>query len=101
LLTESAILVTHNYALVETCALVQNRLGLEALRSFQQEIVPLLTIEWGKRPQHESAVAAVLAANRKKLSLVDCVSFTVMRDAGIQKAFAFDRHFTEQGFKCL
>jgi predicted nucleic acid-binding protein len=45
------------------------------------------------------ALVSLLAAGRKKLSLVDCVSFGIMREAGIRKAFAFDRHFTEQGFE--
>jgi predicted nucleic acid-binding protein len=45
-------------------------------------------------------VGAVLSAGRKKLSLVDCVSFGVMRAAGLRKAFAFDRQFVEQGFEC-
>jgi predicted nucleic acid-binding protein len=43
-------------------------------------------------------VAALLAARRRKLSLVDCASFTVMRQAGARLAFAFDRHFTEEAF---
>jgi uncharacterized protein len=41
---------------------------------------------------------AVLAASRKKLSLVDCVSFQWMRHAGRRMAFCFDTHFREQGF---
>jgi predicted nucleic acid-binding protein len=40
----------------------------------------------------------VQAANRRSLSLVDCVSFVVMRQLAIRDAFAFDRHFEEQGF---
>jgi len=35
---------------------------------------------------------------RKKLSLVDCVSFNLMRRLGVKKVFAFDPHFKEQGF---
>ena len=54
LLEGGAILVTHSYVLVETCALIQNRLGLDALRIFEQNIVPLLTIEWITKVQHES-----------------------------------------------
>jgi predicted nucleic acid-binding protein len=78
LLDSRALLVTGNYALV---------------------IFPLLATEWVTRSQHDSALASLLAAGRKKLSLVDCASFAVMRQAGIRKAFAFDRHFTEQGFE--
>jgi len=40
----------------------------------------------------------VLAANRRQLSLVDCVSFAAMRESGIEHYFAFDEHFDEQGF---
>jgi len=100
LLQDDTILVTSNYVIVETCALVQHRLGADAVRAFQQQIAPLLTIEWVARSQHDSAMAAVLVARRNKLSLVDCVSFIVMREAGIRKAFAFDKHFAEQGFDC-
>jgi predicted nucleic acid-binding protein len=46
-------------------------------------------------------VAAWLEANRRGLSFVDCTSFEVMRQRGVQQAFAFDGHFEEQGFKVL
>jgi uncharacterized protein len=34
----------------------------------------------------------------KRYSLTDCVSFVVMREHGISTAFAFDRHFEQEGF---
>jgi predicted nucleic acid-binding protein len=40
----------------------------------------------------------MLAAGRRRLSLTDCVSFEVMRRSESATAFAFDTHFTEQGF---
>ena len=100
LLEENALLVTSNYTLVETFALVQHRLGVDAVRALQESVVPLLTTEWITKAQHESALAALLAAGRRKLSLVDCVNFGVMREGGLRKAFAFDPHFVEQGFEC-
>lgn len=100
LLTGSA-LVTSNYILVETCALVQHRLGLKAIRVFQEDIVPLLSIKWADSVIHSAASSALLAANRKKLSLVDCVSFEFMRHGAIKRAFTFDNHFREQGFICI
>lgn len=93
-------LVTSNYVLVETCALVQHRLGVQAVRTFQEDVTPLLTIEWIAKSHHETAMASVLATNRRKLSLVDCTSFVLMRGAAIQKAFAFDQHFVAEGFDC-
>lgn len=32
---------------------------------------------------------------------VDCVSFEIMRQLGIDTAFSFDPHFTRHGFKCI
>jgi predicted nucleic acid-binding protein len=43
----------------------------------------------------------MLAAKRKKLSLVDCVSFEIMRLSGVTTVFTLDKHFKEQGFICL
>jgi uncharacterized protein len=91
-------LVTTNYVLVETFALIQNRLGLEAVRQFQDDVVPVLTVEFVTQEIHRLGIAAVLAASRKNLSLVDCISFEVMRDMGIKSAFAFDDHFPQYGF---
>lgn len=34
----------------------------------------------------------------KRYSLTDCVSFVVMRERGMSVAFAFDRHFEQEGF---
>jgi len=37
----------------------------------------------------------------KEWGLVDCVSFVVMRQTGIDKALTFDQHFIQAGFKAL
>ena len=37
---------TSNYVIVETCALVRNRLGDEAMRSFINKLLPLVNIIW-------------------------------------------------------
>ena len=101
LLGGEADIVTHNYILVETSALVLRRLGLEALRVFEADIVPILHIVWVTPEVHEAAVGAHLLAARRALSLVDCVSFEVMRRAGLRSAFAFDTHFGESGYELL
>lgn len=101
LLRDDTGLVTTNYVLVETSALVQHRLGLKAVRVFEEDIYPVLHVKWLDRELHEAGVATVLSAARRRLSLVDCVSFDIMRRDGIHRAFTFDRHFTQQGFTCL
>jgi predicted nucleic acid-binding protein len=90
--------VTTNYILVETFALVQGRLGPEAVREFQEEIVPVLSVEFVTPEIHRLGIAALLAASRRGLSLVDCISFEVMRDLGIRSVFTFDGHFQQYGF---
>lgn len=37
----------------------------------------------------------------KEWGLLDCVSFVVMRQAGISAALTFDQHFTQAGFRAL
>lgn len=92
---------THNYAILESHALIQNRYGMGAIRDFETAIRPLLTVHWVDPQTHRSAVQLLLAADRRSLSLVDCTSFVVMGQVGIETAFAFDRHFAEQGFRLL
>jgi predicted nucleic acid-binding protein len=101
ILTSDETLVTTNYVLVETCALVQNRLGMTAIKVFQEDIVPVLRIEWIDKAVHHAAMRIMLAAVSKKLSLVDCVSFETIRLLGVTTAFTLDKHFKEQGFICL
>ena len=97
---ENALLTT-NYVITETCALLQRRFGLGPLREFLDEFVPLLEVEWVLPDIHEAAVEALLLAGKRDLSLVDCVSFIVMRRLGLEQAFALDPHFRSQGFHCL
>jgi predicted nucleic acid-binding protein len=94
-------LLTSNYVLVECFALLQSRLGLPAARTFQEDILPVVQIHWVSQEDHTSAIQTVLAAGRRRLSLVDCSSFLVMRRLGTHTAFAFDSHFSEQGFTVL
>lgn len=101
LITNEQIMTCSNYVLVETFALVQHRFGIEAVRTFQEDIYPLLHVAWVDPTDHRAGVAAVLAASRRRLSLVDCVSFEVMRRLGVQKVFCFDPHFEEQGFESV
>ena len=71
---------------------------MEAIRAFEQDIMPILRIIWVTKEVHNAAVSAHLVSDRRSLSLVDCVSFEIMRRTGVQKAFAFDRHFRDYGF---
>lgn len=101
LLQDDSPLLTSNYVLVETSALIQRRLGIPALRAFHEDIVPLMEVEWIDEVRHRASIEMALTAARKRLSLVDCSSFLVIREADVRWAFCFDRHFREQGFSVL
>jgi predicted nucleic acid-binding protein len=97
LVAGKASLFTSSYVLVETMALLQQRLGMAAVRTLQEDILPVVQVQWIGEAFHQAGGIAALAAGRPQLSLVDCVSFEVMRALGIRAAFAFDRLFDEQG----
>ena len=94
-------LATSNYVLLETMVLLQSRLGMEAVRDLENAIVPILSIIWVDAALHRSSVAMLLTANRRQLSLVDCVSFAACQESDIRTVFAFDAHFSERGFQLL
>ena len=94
-------LITSNYVLVESFALTQGRLGIAAVRLLEEDIMPIINVNFVGREIHRSSISAVLSAGRRNLSLVDCVSFEIMRTLGIKTAFTFDPHFKEQGFTIL
>ena len=92
-------LLTHNYVLVETSALVQRRLGIEALQALIDELTLPISTVFVDRVLHDAAVSGVLNARERQVSLVDVVSFEVMRRAGVRAAFTFDDHFARFGFE--
>lgn len=91
-------LLTHSYILIESVALLQHRLGIDTARTFVAD-ARAFEVEWVSATTHEAAVDRWRLANRRKVSLVDAVSFVVMRARGVDVAFAFDPHFAEEGFR--
>ncbi|HEV8537190.1 MAG TPA: PIN domain-containing protein [Candidatus Limnocylindria bacterium] len=92
-------LVTDSYVLVETMALIQRRLGADAVRRFSHDFLPALSVVWIDEAAHTAGAAALLAALPTDVSLVDFVSFQVMRERDIAQAFAFDEDFRAAGFR--
>jgi predicted nucleic acid-binding protein len=93
-------LTCSNYILLETIALLQNRLGMPVVQDFVG-LTSFISVYWVSIDQHNRAVAALLTAGRRGLSLVDCTSFDIMRTQGFRTSFTFDRHFAELGFTCI
>ena len=51
--------------------------------------------------QFHTALARYRGRPDQSWSIVDCASFIVMEERGIQEALAFDRHFQQAGFTAL
>lgn len=98
LLAADARLMTHNYVVLELTALLQHRIGMEAVRDLVVEVLPVCTVQWVTEAIHAAALHYLLATGKRRLSLTDCVSFELMRRNRCDRAFAFDPHFDQQGF---
>jgi predicted nucleic acid-binding protein len=101
LLDSGELMATSNYVVLELHALIQRRFGMPGVSLLENVFLPVLSVHWVTREMHEKAVAAVTAANRRDLSLVDCASFVLMRELSITRAFTLDEHFSEQGFEVV
>jgi predicted nucleic acid-binding protein len=91
-------LITHSYVVVESAALADRRLGRAAARALLDDVLPAMTLVFVNESLHRAATSAYLATTRGGVSLVDRVSFELMRDRQITEAFAFDRDFQAAGF---
>lgn len=93
-------LVTHNYVHVEVEQLVRRRLGSRAAAILIDQLLPAMTTVWVDEALHSEALATIRSAGRAA-SLVDQVSFAVMRRSGIDEALAFDADFAAEGFRAV
>jgi predicted nucleic acid-binding protein len=93
-------LLVHTYVLVETFALLQRRHGLAAALKAHDAVAQVKTVAVD-RALHDRAAAWLRSHPSRKVSLVDAVSFEVMRAHGIATAFAFDDDFERAGFGLL
>ena len=94
-------LVSHSLVEVESVALLQRRLGLGAVAALRDRFIPLLTVIELERERRRAVLARIADEGTRDLSFVDRVSFELMVDRGITKAFAYDRHFSDAGFELI
>ena len=87
----------HNYILLESVALLQARLGLPSAVLFLRN-AKSFEVEWVDQDLHEEAEKELERIGKRGISLVDCTSFIVMKKRGMERVFAFDPDFQDQGF---
>jgi len=81
-------LLIHNYILVESAFLLQGRLGLSSALQLLSDAQGF-QVHWIREEDHENALALLIQRGRRALSLVDCMSFVVMCNYGVQDTLAF------------
>jgi uncharacterized protein len=91
-------LLTHNYVLLESLALVQARLGLSAAVKLAKDSHAFV-IEWVDEELHGVGLRELERSKQRHVSLVDHISFLVMERRNVGTAFAFDPDFTAAGFR--
>jgi len=97
LLEDGEDVLVHSYVLVEAAALLQRRLGLDSALRFLQESSGF-HVHWVSSRDHEESVGLLAERGKRGLSLVDCASFTIMRQYQVNRALAFDEDFEREGF---
>ncbi len=91
-------LFTSNYIVHESWALIQARLGWDAVEDWLISLLPLCELVWVDQTTHDLGAARSRQARERRLSLTDCVSFEVMIARGCREAIADDEHFRKLGF---
>jgi len=94
----SDVLITHNYVILESIALVQKRADLETAQDIQQ-LFEEVEVIWIDSDYHDKARKKWKSESSQGLSFVDCTSFVVADSEGIEKVFTFDDDFKDQGFE--
>ncbi|MBA2277077.1 MAG: PIN domain-containing protein [Chloroflexia bacterium] len=94
--------ITSNFVLAETHGLILSRINAERARRVLREIIlGTVVIERITEEDERRAFAIVTQYVDKDFSFIDATSFAVMERLGIDTAFAFDRHFSQYGFRTL
>lgn len=101
LINENSMLITTNYIMLEAIIILKGRFGLEAVESFNNNVMPSIKVYWINEEIHNIGVNNIIIANKKEVSLVDYTSFEVMKKLDIEKAFSFDNNFKSFGFDLI
>ena len=93
-------LITTNLVVAETYVLIRRNIGHQAAMIFLENVAgsPRIVKIYSDNILEETAEDVLRKYHDHDFSFTDAVSFAVMKQLGIDEAFAFDRHFVAAGF---
>jgi len=100
LLREFSGLITTNLVIAETYVLIRRNIGHQAAMIFLEKTAgsPRVVKIYSDNILEETAEDILRKYHDHNFSFTDAVSFAVMKQSGIDEAFAFDQHFVAAGF---
>lgn len=92
---------TSNFVLNETFTLLARRTGYPFAAQRARNMLDSGTLRILRPgPEQEREAVELLAKYAdQKVGFTDCLSFVLMREARVRRAFSFDRHFEDAGFE--
>lgn len=94
-------LAVHRFIVVEAATLLQRRIGMAPVRFLLQDVLASLSIVDIAPLVFDKAMTAFLAADKRRVSLVDQISFAMLQSLRATKVFAFDDDFQWAGFEVV
>ena len=96
-------IITTEYVLVETGGLLLRPEDRPAYVNLVRDLEsdPAVQIVPASKPLFHAGFELFVDRPDKYWSLVDCISFVVMKQRRLQEALSTDRHFVQAGFRAL
>jgi uncharacterized protein len=101
LLNDRIVLLTSSFVVFETISLLQSRIGFEAARLWYRDMLGVVDVRWVDQQSNQRANDLWQNLGTNSASLIDCVSFIIMRSDRIQTIFCFKPYFSIKGFQVL
>ncbi len=96
-------LVTTDYVVDETLALIRLRLSLSAAEAWWRQVDASQRVRWERidGTRFDRALELLFRHRDKDYSFTDCTSFAVMRELKLTSVLTTDTHFKQMGFDVL
>jgi predicted nucleic acid-binding protein len=99
----AGVIVTTEYVLVETAGMLSRTQDRPAFVNLARDLRsdPAVRIVPASSSAFQAGISLFADRSDKEWSLVDCISFTIMRQRRLKDALTSDHHFQQAGFRAL